>query len=189
MAGMTSQIVCAEQGAPARAARLDFLDAVRAIAIIGMLLTHLVALSHVPERVDFAFAGRSSIVFAVLAGISAVLMTQSVARRQGAEDPTAMTAAGAKTLLKRGFWLYLICLIISPLSFGPVVILGTYAVLMVLAIPLLYIRDTRILIALTALSAVVLPVVSYFLRANVCRFTTSRAWSRASWTSLASSRW
>nr|WP_120492294.1 heparan-alpha-glucosaminide N-acetyltransferase domain-containing protein [Corynebacterium lactis] len=147
--------------------RLDYLDAVRAVAIIGMLITHLVQLSKVPDKVQFVFDGRASIVFAVLAGVSAVLLTRSVARRKGQADPGEMTSAGAMTLLKRGLLLYVICLIVAPLSVGPVVILGTYAVLMVLAIPLLYIRDTRILIALSAVSAVALPVLSYFLRSQV----------------------
>lgn len=146
--------------------RLDYLDAARALAIIGMLLTHLETLTQVPEPIFNAASGRSSITFAVLAGISAVLMVRSVNRRRGMGDSGVITRASAWSLTRRALALYVLGLVLVLASSGPIVILCTYAVLLLLAIPLLRIESTKILAALAGVSAVVLPILSFWIRST-----------------------
>lgn len=50
------------------------------------------------------------------------------------------------------------------ISNGPIVILTTYGVLFIAAIPLLKIKDTRILAVLTAIAVIVLPIASFVIR-------------------------
>lgn len=152
--------------------RLDYLDAARALAIIGMLLTHLGDLATIPDSVFYVASGRSSITFAVLAGVSAVLMVRSVNRRSvrggsGATGQGLITRASAWSLTRRALALYVLGLVLVLFSSGPIVILCTYAVLLLLAIPLLKIRSTKILVGLAGVSALVLPLVSFALRAYV----------------------
>ena len=57
--------------------RIDYLDAARALAIIGMLLAHIAAFVQLPDFVLNLVSGRSAIVFAVLAGVSTTLIARS----------------------------------------------------------------------------------------------------------------
>lgn len=146
--------------------RLDFLDATRAIAIIGMLLTHILMFANVPESVEFVASGRASIMFAILAGISAVLMTRSVSRRAGLSDLNVVTRAGQMTIVKRALALLVLGLFLGAVSFGPIVILTTYAILLLLAALVLKIQRTSVLAALTAITAVGTPLISWWIRRN-----------------------
>lgn len=149
---------------PQRGSRLDYLDAVRAIAIIGMVLTHIGMYAKVPVVVEFVASGRASITFAVLAGISAVFMARSASRRAGHPDPNTITRDGQMTIVKRALALLVVGLLLSAVSFGPMVILTTYSILLLLAAVALKIRRTSVLMILTALAAVVTPLLSFGLR-------------------------
>lgn len=146
--------------------RLDYLDVTRAIAIIGMLLTHIVLFADVPQAVEFVASGRASITFAILAGISAVLMARSVSRRAGLADPNVVTRAGQLTIVKRALALLVLGLFLGAVSFGPIVILTTYAVLLLLAALFLKIQRISVLMVLTAVTAVGTPLLSWWIRSN-----------------------
>lgn len=57
--------------------RIAYLDAARALAIIGMFLAHIAAFVPIPAPIEFLVSGRASIMFAVLAGVSTTLIARS----------------------------------------------------------------------------------------------------------------
>lgn len=143
-------------------ARIAYLDAARALAIIGMLLAHIAAFVPIPAPIEFLVSGRASIMFAVLAGVSTAL----IARSQAVTDRERLGFANrnsSRDLLVRAIILFLIGITLPLLSAGPIVILSTYAVLYLLAIFVLRL-STRVLVILTALTALVAPILSFWLR-------------------------
>lgn len=144
--------------------RIAYLDAARALAIIGMFLAHIAAFVPIPAPIEFLVSGRASIMFGVLAGVSTTL----IARSHAVTDHERLGFANrnsSRDLLVRAIILLLIGITLPLLSAGPIVILSTYAVLYLLAIPVLRL-STRILVVLTALTAIVTPLFSFWLRAT-----------------------
>ena len=68
------------------------------------------------------------------------------------------------TIIKRALALLVLGLLLAAVSFGPIVILSTYAILLLLAALVLKIQRTSVLMALTAISAVATPLLSWWIR-------------------------
>lgn len=149
----------AVRGVPASGPRLEGVDVARAIALLGMIATHVGA---VPDAVDWADPstwaavahGRSSSLFAVLAGVS-IGLTSGRTRPPG---PPASGVLRAR-LAVRAVVLVGVGLLLMALDTPVYVILPTYGVLFLLAIPVLRMR-ARWLLALAGACAVASPVVA-----------------------------
>lgn len=150
---------------PTRAgsSRLVGIDLARCLALIGMVAAHLlpgvvggqVTLTHQ------VVAGRSSGLFAVLAGLAIVLLARSRAPVRGPAWRAEVAGAGARAL-----GLGALGLLLGLLDTGTAVILTYYAVLFLLATPFLALR-TRWIAAWAGGILVVGPPLSQLLRAGL----------------------
>lgn len=143
----------------ARAQRLDGVDLARALAVMGMLAAHLVWTDLLvwsePSTWGGMVNGRSSILFAVLAGVSLALMTG------GTRPRPALGVQRRRIAVRAGIlWLIGVALVLTGV---PVfVILPAYAVMFLLALPILGWSRTALWIAAAAL-ALVMPWVYAWL--------------------------
>lgn len=143
-----------------RPPRILGLDVARGLAILGM------AGAHVGETESFDLLdpatwtdlvhGRSSILFAVLAGVSIVLMTG----RGGPPDPDRVPGLRLN-LVGRGAVIFLIGLALEMLNTPIAVILTLYGLLYVAVIPFLRWRPRRLLIAAGVLALAGPPVLAF----------------------------
>lgn len=143
--------------------RVVGVDVARALALLGMMATHLL-----PGRVGFEVpwpqqlaGGRASALFAVLAGVSVALVS-------GRERPLrgrARYAAGVR-LAVRALLVGVVGLALGVPDSGIAVILAYYGVLFVLALPFLGLRAGQ-LAALAAGWVLAAPVVSHLLRPHL----------------------
>jgi uncharacterized membrane protein len=125
--------------------RIVGLDVARGLALIGMLFAHTV-----PEtEAETVFDGRSSILFAVIAGVSIGLMT-------GGHRGVAPDARGraARVVALRGVLLIVIGVALAAFDTPIAIILDTYGFLFLVAVPLLY--APRWLLATVAAAAALL---------------------------------
>lgn len=149
-------------GAPPTASRLMGVDATRGIALLGMMGVH--AMYVVDDSGDptlwFSVAGgRSAATFAVLAGLGIAFMT---GRRQVSVGRAGW--AFAASLAVRAFAIGAVGLVLGYAdAVLALVILPYYAVLFVLAIPLIFL-SARALAVTGGVIAVVVPVLSHLLR-------------------------
>ncbi|MFB2596817.1 acyltransferase family protein [Herbiconiux sp. P17] len=128
-----------------RSGRIIGLDVARGLALIGMLFAHTV-----PETdAETVFDGRSSILFAVIAGVSLGLMTGG--RRGVAPDARGRAA---RIVALRGLLLITLGVALTAFDTPIAIILDTYGFLFLLAVPLLY--APRWLIATVAAAATLL---------------------------------
>ncbi|WP_317230823.1 heparan-alpha-glucosaminide N-acetyltransferase domain-containing protein [Clavibacter sp. MX14-G9D] len=139
-------------------ARLRGIDAARGLAVVGMMAAH-VALPRTLDLGDPASwlavtDGRSSILFATLAGVSIALM--SGRERPASGDDLARVRL---RILVRAACLFLLGGLLASLQTYVAVILEVYAVLFVAVLPLLRWRASRLL-ALAGAGAVALPVLT-----------------------------
>lgn len=136
--------------------RLTGIDAARGLAILGMIVAHTAALP--PLAIDDPLSwlqvvnGNSSILFAVLAGVSIALLTG----RERLPDPADLPRLRL-ALLGRGAAIFSIGLVVEMLGVAVYVILTFYGLLYVLALPVLRLRPSRLL-ALAVPLALVGPV-------------------------------
>jgi len=137
------------------------LDVARALAVFGMLGAHFGA---VPADVVAAPSswlgvvyGRSSILFAVLAGVSLALLTGRTVAPAGEELVRARTR-----ILVRAAWVFAIGVALEALGTDIDIILGVYGILFVLALPFLRWSPRRLLLAAAAL-AVLSPAAALLL--------------------------
>ncbi|WP_423494102.1 hypothetical protein IM711_11765 [Microbacterium esteraromaticum] len=151
---MTSTDLSAAAPAPVRwwrtfgrLPRIMGLDVARALALLGMVGAHL----GVGGLVD----GRSSILFAVLAGVSVALMT---GRTQVPESH--MLPVLRLRLLGRGAAIFVIGVALEALGTPIAVILTVYGLLYVAAIPFLRWSATRLLIAAGVLAVAAPPLLA-----------------------------
>lgn len=136
--------------------RVAGIDLARGLAVLGMFAAHLL---WIEEAFDWADAstwiavvdGRSSILFATLAGVSIGLVTGGATPLAGADRTTARL----RLLVRAGvLWVLGVLLILTGV---PVyVILPAYAILFVLALPLVGL-GARPLFALAGVLAIVMP--------------------------------
>ncbi|WP_382303802.1 DUF418 domain-containing protein [Herbiconiux sp. UC225_62] len=132
-----------------RSGRIIGLDVARGLALIGMLFAHTV-----PETdAETVFDGRSSILFAVIAGVSIGLMTGG--RKGVAPDGRGRAA---RVVALRGLVLIIFGIALTAFDTPIAIILDTYGFLFLLAIPLLYV-PRWVIAAVAAAAAVLGPVV------------------------------
>lgn len=137
-------------------ARLRGVDLARGLAVLGMLAAHLLALPTwewtEPATWGDIANGRSSILFAVVAGVSIALVTGGVAPL-----PRGPLLARARTMLAlRGILLWLIGLALIITGVPVFVILPAYGVLFLLSLPVLRL-SARTLWILAGVLALVMP--------------------------------
>jgi hypothetical protein len=143
--------------------RIVGVDVARAVALVGMMATHIlpgivdgqVSLSH-----QIA-AGRASALFAVLAGVSLVLVAGRRTPVRGRELQGMVVGTVVRAAL-----IGVIGLVVGGFETGIAVILVYYAVLFVVAVPFLAL-SSRALVALAGGWLVAAPVVSHWLRQRV----------------------
>jgi uncharacterized protein len=137
--------------------RITGVDLARGLAVLGMYG------AHVGVTVAFDWSqpgtwldvvnGRSSILFAVLAGVSIAIIAG------GARPVTGDELARARVrILTRAALIFLIGVLLESLDSGIAIILPVYAVLFVAALPLLRV-PAAVLFTLGGVIAVVMPVV------------------------------
>lgn len=134
--------------------RVRGIDLARALAIVGMMAAHIFSslADDRPTLTTMLAAGRSATLFAVVAGVSLAFLT-------GARTPLtgrARTRASAG-IAARGAAIGLLGLVLAYLEVADV-ILSTYGLLFVLALPLLGLRPAR-LAAVAACLALIGPVL------------------------------
>lgn len=142
--------------------RLSGVDAARAVALTGMFATHTLPLvddDGSASVTGLLADGRSSALFAVLAGVGIALSTRGLA------DARAHAAAGAG-LLVRGALVGLLGLALVGLEPPVAVILAYYGLLFAVAVPLLRLRAPA-LAAGAAVMVVAGPVLSHLLRTGL----------------------
>ena len=147
----------------ALAPRLRGVDAARGIALLAMMSVHIFPLivdgvAHPAARL---VSGRAAALFAVLAGVGLALGTGGPRPAGGRR----LLAARAGTLA-RAVLLAAVGLFLGSVESPPAVILVYYAVLFVVALPVLGLR-APVLAALAVAAAVVAPVVSHLARMRV----------------------
>lgn len=133
--------------------RIRGIDLARALALLGMMAAHFGAHDGVNgsflEMLGGITHGRSAILFALLAGISIALMTGRTSTLEGESVPQARTK-----LVVRAMFILMIGSGLQTYGSGIDIILPTYALLFVVAIP--FIRASRkTLIIWSAVFAVV----------------------------------
>ncbi|GAA1832337.1 hypothetical protein GCM10009836_08040 [Pseudonocardia ailaonensis] len=153
---MTGRVVEAP-ALPVRRDRIEGIDAARGLALVGMMATHVLPLHTASgETVTGAVAaGRASALFALLLGVG-------IALGNPVRSGRAHLAAGAG-LLVRAVLTGLLGLVLVELQPPAAVILAYYALLIVVAIPLLRL-PARLLGMLAVVACGLTPVVSVLLR-------------------------
>ncbi|MFD4959217.1 heparan-alpha-glucosaminide N-acetyltransferase domain-containing protein [Microbacterium sp. NPDC058389] len=145
-------------------ARIGGVDLARGLAVLGMFAAHLLWISDPyswtdPSTWTAVVQGRSSILFATLAGVSIGLVTGGGTPFAGG----AMRTARRRLVVRAGLlWLLGVLLILTGV---PVyVILPAYAILFLCAVPLTALSAPALLV-LAAVLAVVMPFVQVVLDA------------------------
>jgi len=125
--------------------RINALGIARALAILGMIGAHTGDIPPFdptwPPSYLAVVHGNSSMLFAVLAGISIALVTG----RRRLPEPAELPRLRA-SLLGRGAAIFLIGLVLEMLGTGVAVILTFYGVVYIAALPLLRLRPSRLLL-------------------------------------------
>lgn len=136
--------------------RLAGIDAARGVALTGMMATHLLPLHTATGEtlVGAVAAGRASALFAVLLGVGISL---------GARVPSPAVAGG---LVVRALLTGLIGLVLVGFSPPVAVILTYYALLILVAIPLLWVPTWGLAVG-AVVAAAGTPVLSAVLRADL----------------------
>ena len=149
-----------------RKPRISGVDVARSVAILGMLIAHL-GTGHHPaggwgEQWMWIFDGRSSALFATLAGVSIALMSRR-ARSLGPVPPLgpgplppqriAWRSVRVKIAVRAAI-LIPVGIVLQALGTPVVIILPTYAVLFFMALPVLRL-SSRWLLGIAALAVVV----------------------------------
>jgi uncharacterized membrane protein YeiB len=141
--------------------RLAGIDLARGLAVLGMLAAHLLVIPEWqpsdPSTVLGIVHGRSSILFAMLAGVSIGLVSGGRAPVVGAALQTTRLRLAVRAVV-----LWLIGLLLIATGVPVFVILPAYAVLFLLAVPLIPL-GARVLLPLAAGLALVMPFVQVLL--------------------------
>lgn len=132
-----------------RGTRLRGVDAARGIALLGMIATHIMALTRVSETpegfsveptwVGLLFAGKSSALFAVVAGVGLALMTSTrgAPERAGRPHRGPRLAWDRRYVAVRAVLLAVVGMACGLLEMNVAVILVHYALLFLCALPFL----------------------------------------------------
>jgi len=137
--------------------RVVGLDVARALAVFGMFGAHVGVVADdvgpSPATWSAIVNGRSSILFAVLAGVSVALLSGRTVPVEGDDLVRARTR-----ILVRAAWVFAIGGALEALGTDIDVILGVYALLFVLALPFLQWGPRRLFLAAAGLAVVTPPV-------------------------------
>jgi uncharacterized membrane protein len=146
-----------------RSRRLVGVDATRGLALVGMMAVHVLPAvdpAGGATAVHTVAGGRSAATFAVLAGVGLALLTG------GTRPVTGRRYGGAAAgLLVRALAIGVVGLLLGYADSGLAVILAYYAVLFVIAIPLLPLRAAPLMATGLAVACLV-PVLSHLVRAD-----------------------
>jgi uncharacterized membrane protein YeiB len=138
-------------------ARHPGVDLARGLAVIGMLAAHLIEIGDFslgdPGTWMAVVDGRSSILFAVLAGVSVALTTGGTRPFTGPP-----LAAARRRLAVRAVLLWVLGILLISTGVPIYVILPAYAILFLVAIPLVPVR-TEVLFGLAAALLLFMPFV------------------------------
>lgn len=155
--------------------RIVGVDMARALALFGMMATHLLPESVDGETVSWwqqVAGGRAAALFALLAGVSLALVTSRAvaAPREDTDGEvvsrrTALRAARWGIVVRAGV-IGVLGLLLGGLETGIAVILTYYALLFILSLPFLGMR-WQTLVWLSVGFAVLAPVVSHVLRQSL----------------------
>lgn len=141
--------------------RILGLDVARGIALLGMSMVHLVTgipfLSWNPDTWAGVASGRSSILFAVLAGISMAIMS---GRNHPYGGEKLMQARSR--ILTRALIIFAIGLFLGTFVHPVAVILDYYGIFFVIALPFLTWKPKR-LFATAAILSLIVPFVNYYI--------------------------
>ncbi len=145
-------------------ARIGGVDLARGLAVLGMFAAHLLWIRDPFDWVDpstwiAVVSGRSSILFATLAGVSIGLVTGARSPLTGA----AMSTARGRLAVRAGL-LWVLGILLIATGVPVFVILPAYAVMFLLALPLTSL-PARVLLPLAAVLALVMPFVQIVLDA------------------------
>jgi uncharacterized membrane protein YeiB len=129
------------QPRPDASARVVAIDIARGIAIIGMFVAHVIPRA---GDAELLVDGRSSILFATLAGVSLGFMT-------GAQHPLkkGQRSDRVRGIVVRALFLFLLGIMLASIASGVAVILHFYALMFLLLIPFLFLH--RWLVALVGI--------------------------------------
>ncbi|WP_347110598.1 heparan-alpha-glucosaminide N-acetyltransferase domain-containing protein [Paenarthrobacter sp. S56] len=130
--------------------RLAGIDAARGAALLGMMTTHLLptfgpAPAWAPTWIGLTFSGRSSALFAVLAGIGLALASGKEEPRQGPELWAARRAVATRAVV-----IGAVGLMLGGLDVNIAIILVHYAVLFLCILPFLGLRARALWVWATA---------------------------------------
>lgn len=140
--------------------RIVGVDVARGLAVLGMIAVHTATAEQVGDFTFFALSGRSAILFAVLAGVSLALTT-------GDQNPvTKDLSAARRSIAARALALFALALVLTELGSPVMVILASYAVLFLIALPLLR-WSWRSLAGAAAVAAVAGPLLSFAIRSQM----------------------
>ncbi len=142
--------------------RIVGVDVARAFALIGMMSVHVLPLTAPgggPSTVDVIASGRAAALFAVCAGVGIALATEG-SRGLGGGRQYLGAAAG---LVTRAALIGVLGMLLVDLSAPVAVILLYYALLFVVAIPLLRL-PVPVLAALAVVWCVLAPALSHAVR-------------------------
>ncbi|MCU1407159.1 MAG: hypothetical protein JWQ43_3462, partial [Glaciihabitans sp.] len=141
----------ARSGSATAPGRISGLDIARGLAVIGMFAAHVLILEPFtwgdPHTWGDIVSGRSSILFATLAGISIAIISGGVRRISGVPLLQARLR-----ILVRAVLVFVLGGLLTGLGTPVYIILEYYAVLFVLALPFLRWRPRSLFIAAGALS-------------------------------------
>ncbi|MEU3889419.1 heparan-alpha-glucosaminide N-acetyltransferase domain-containing protein [Streptomyces sp. NPDC029041] len=156
---------------PPKNGRLDGVDLARALAVLGMFVSHIGPALILSGRGRTAGApaeflgavsdGHASILFATLAGVSLALLTGG----SRPHDGVARRRDRARIAVRAAI-LFVLGMALAQISTEVVVILSFYALYFLLALPLLRVPPSRLAV-LAAAWAVAGPVMSFFIRREV----------------------
>ncbi|WP_193508837.1 DUF418 domain-containing protein [Cryobacterium sp. BB736] len=121
--------------------RLAGIDIARGLALIGMFIAH--AAPYPDPDAEWIVDGRSSLLFATLAGVSLGLMS-------GSAEPTAERGRMRQTVVLRALLLILLGLVLWIVPTDIAIILDYYGVMFLLLVPLLFLpRRVLAIVAVT----------------------------------------
>lgn len=144
--------------------RLVGVDVARFLALAGMAAVHIFPAFDDDGSLHLSYqvaSGRSSALFALLAGVSLVLASRSRVPLSG----PALRAAQSGSLARAAL-LFVVGMLLGAVNSPPLVILAYYAVLFAIGTLALGLSG-RMLAVLAVVAAVVTPVLSQFLRQYV----------------------
>lgn len=147
--------------------RIPGVDAARGIALLGMIATHLMVLVSAdgtePTTVGLVFAGKSSALFATLAGVGLALLTGGAGARRAPHQQPRLGWDRRQVAIRAGL-LFVIGLACGSLDTNVAIILAHYALLFIAALPFLHL-GARALAGWAAGWLLLSPVVASLLSA------------------------